>query len=166
MHPSELEVLASLASNKRVLEVGSFMGLSAWAMAITAKDVLCLDTFRAATDGQRQTEELTTLDAFKKATARFSNVQYLVMSSEQAHAHIPDVLKFDMIFIDAMHTYDGVKGDIERWWPRLVPGGIFAMHDYGHHDFPGVKQAADELLSGLATFNTEISLLWLSKALV
>ncbi len=163
LHPEELEKLSELATNREVLEVGSFRGLSAWGMAITAKSVLCVDTFEAATDGQRQTGGVTTLADFVRATARFANVSH-IRSTSQAAADLPETQRqFGMIFIDAMHTYEDVKGDIQRWYPRLESGGVFVMHDYGHEHFPGVKQAADELLGPVARFNTVISLMWLYK---
>lgn len=46
------------------------------------------------------------------------------------------------VFIDADHTYEACKEDIEAWWPHVAPGGVLIGHDY--HSFPGVKKAADE----------------------
>lgn len=48
-------------------------------------------------------------------------------------------LKF--CFIDANHTYEFVKQDIEAWRQKIIPGCILAGHDYG---WEGVKQAVDE----------------------
>lgn len=50
----------------------------------------------------------------------------------------------DMVFIDALHTYSGVKQDIKDWSPKVKKGGIISGHDYGYHRFPGVKKAVDE----------------------
>lgn len=144
MHPDELEKLAELAIDKDVLEVGSFKGLSAWAMAIAAKSVWSVDTHKANSAGQQQMEDHTTLAAFQRAISRFSHVRYLI--SDSATAALSDALPadFDMVFLDAMHTYEDVKGDIARWYPRVRPGGLMVFHDYGHDHFPGVKQAVDE----------------------
>lgn len=142
MHCNELEKLVELAAGKTVLEIGSFMGLTAWAMAHTAKTITCVDTFKAATNGQRQCDELTTLEDFKRAVCRFDNVSYYVGTSEEAAQRIAG--QVDIVLLDAMHTYEDVKADIERWWPHVLQGGIMAFHDYRHPDFPGVAQAVDE----------------------
>lgn len=44
---------------------------------------------------------------------------------------------FDFIYIDANHTYDGVKADLEAWWPKLKDGGMFCGDDYTHLVNPG-----------------------------
>jgi hypothetical protein len=44
------------------------------------------------------------------------------------------------VFIDADHTYEGVRSDLAAWGPRILPGGIFAGHDFTEQ-FPGVGQA-------------------------
>lgn len=157
LHPEELEKLAELATNRRVLEIGAFKGLSAWGMAITAKALTSVDTFRANSAGQTQMPHETTFEDYVHAVARFRNAGWHVGTSEEAARIIKD--KFDLIFLDAMHTYEDVKADIERWLPKLDTGGIFAFHDYGHADFPGVKQAVDERFGELP--NRVITLGWL-----
>lgn len=49
---------------------------------------------------------------------------------------------FDFVFIDADHSYGGVKADIEAWRPKIHPGGMLIGHDI---DWIGVKRAVDEL---------------------
>lgn len=55
----------------------------------------------------------------------------------------------DFVFIDANHSYEHVKADIEAWRPKVRVGGMLAGHDYGEPC--GVKQAVDELLGGTVT---------------
>lgn len=159
LHPEECQKLQYLATGRKVLEVGAYRGLSAWAMAQTAASVFSIDTFKAWSNGQTQAEELTTLDPYLKAISRFDNVEYYVGTSKAAAKVIKG--PFDMIFIDAMHTYEDVKADILRWYPHLKRGGIFAAHDYAHGDFPGVKQAWDEVLGEPP--NHLVTLAWMMK---
>ena len=59
----------------------------------------------------------------------------------------PDSL--DFVFIDADHSYEGCRGDIEAWKPKLRPGGLLCGHDYDNSEFPqwGVKRAVDEYVT-------------------
>jgi hypothetical protein len=52
---------------------------------------------------------------------------------------------FDIILIDADHSYESTKQDIELWRERLSPEGILVGHDYGTDQFPGVTKAVVEI---------------------
>jgi predicted O-methyltransferase YrrM len=52
-----------------------------------------------------------------------------------------------LLFIDADHSYEGARGDFLAWAPHLAPGAVVAFDDYGHEDWPGVKDAVDDLVS-------------------
>ena len=59
--------------------------------------------------------------------------------------------KFDYLFIDADHKYDGVKKDFEDWFLKLEKGGYVSLHDSamnrkGPQYWPGPSQLADELI--------------------
>lgn len=53
---------------------------------------------------------------------------------------------FDFIYIDANHSYEFIKEDIDYWYPKLKVGGIMSGHDYlvGNRGRDGVKIAVDE----------------------
>jgi hypothetical protein len=69
---------------------------------------------------------------------------------------------FDLIYIDADHTYEGVKKDLNDWYPKLKHCGIFCGHDYARkvHDTAkgkltfGVVEAVNEFvkLNNIKTF--------------
>lgn len=69
------------------------------------------------------------------------------MDSVRASIHFPDGF-FDWIYIDADHSYNGCRRDLETWYPKLKAGGIFCGHDYLDGLIPagdfGVKSAVDE----------------------
>lgn len=69
----------------------------------------------------------------------------LRMMSELAAKQVPDK-SLDFVFIDADHTYEGTKSDIELWLPKTRT--IIMGHDYdGRGDKIGrwgVKRAVDE----------------------
>lgn len=72
-------------------------------------------------------------------------VKVLRMESAKAATEFEDG-SVDFVFIDANHSYEHVKADIEAWRPKVRTGGLLSGHDYGEPC--GVKQAVDELLAG------------------
>ena len=41
-----------------------------------------------------------------------------------------DNCSLDFVFIDAHHTYESVKEDIDCWYPKIKIGGVLAGHDF------------------------------------
>lgn len=75
--------------------------------------------------------------------------------STEVAALYPNAI-FDLVYIDADHTYKCTKADNEAWWPKVKPGGHLTGHDYGFGENwnCGVKQAVDEFVEreGLTLF--------------
>ena len=67
--------------------------------------------------------------------------------SINASKYFPDEF-FDYVYIDADHSYSGVKEDILHWFPKVKKGGYLSGHDYRHRRLKwyGVKQAVTELI--------------------
>jgi MMP 1-O-methyltransferase len=72
-----------------------------------------------------------------------------------------------LLFIDGLHTYQGVASDISDWVPRVCRGGIVVFDDYFNEEPEvGVRRAVDELLgSGLVepAVHRAHSLAWITK---
>ena len=86
----------------------------------------------------------------------FHQVKLLRMTSKQASSLFKPGY-FDMVFIDADHTYEAVKQDFNLWKPRIRPGGILCGHDY--HTYDEVKKAIDEQPYDMTFFPDEA--IWL-----
>jgi len=69
-------------------------------------------------------------------------IQYWTVGSEEGSKLTPNNL--DIVFIDADHSYDAVRKDIDLWLPKIREGGILAGHDYIDYIEYGVKKAVDE----------------------
>lgn len=41
-----------------------------------------------------------------------------------------DNYHFDIVYMDAGHSYESVKEDLMAWYPKIKTGGIIAGHDY------------------------------------
>ena len=63
--------------------------------------------------------------------------------TDKAHKDIPDG-HLDFVFIDADHTYEGVKRDIELWEPKVHQNGLIIGHDL---NWGGVARAVGECFS-------------------
>ena len=84
--------------------------------------------------------------AFEMTKARFledPEVEIIQGKSTVEHNRFEDGT-FDFIYIDADHSYEAVKKDLENWFPKLKSGGVFAGHDYCEKAGFGVIKAVDE----------------------
>lgn len=52
-----------------------------------------------------------------------------------------------LLFVDGDHTKEGARQDIEGWAPHLAPGATIAVDDLDHPDWPGVREALEELVA-------------------
>lgn len=62
-------------------------------------------------------------------------------------ASIPWELPLDILYLDADHTYEGVKADYNNYAPHVRPGGFIIFDDYLQPGNPtnGVKKFVDSL---------------------
>jgi len=92
------------------------------------------------------------LNNYLYVVTRFSenyDVKIYRMDSVEATNHFPDEY-FDWIYIDADHSYEGCKRDLNAWYPKLKKGGMLCGHDFLDGEIPagvfGVKSAVEEFL--------------------
>ncbi|MDB5342078.1 MAG: hypothetical protein JWP89_455 [Schlesneria sp.] len=84
----------------------------------------------------------------RRVAAEFApRVQMLRLSSVDAAKCFPDEY-FDVVYLDASHSYEAVLADLTAWLPKIRKGGAFAGHDFldglrPEGDF-GVKKAVTE----------------------
>lgn len=147
LKPEEGRKLAELARGKRVLEVGSYLGLSTVCLARTAESVLAVDPH----DGRGTGLPQPTAGDFKR-NVEVHGVSSRVWTVEATFAeaieggHIDPGPRFDLIYIDGDHARESVEADIALALPLLAPGGVLAFHDYESDVDPGVTEAVDALI--------------------
>lgn len=150
MTETELRYLFEQASTRRmILEIGSWQGRSAKAMAMATPGVLfCCDDWRGeagtplprADLRQRFTEHL--LPELLRGACVHLEFGSVDLARHYAALHPP--MRFDMIFIDGSHDLESVKADVVHWLPLLMPDGLLCGHDWGIN---GVMPALQEVLS-------------------
>ena len=87
-------------------------------------------------DGMEKSKQIA------RSLLKSPKVVFLYKSSEEASKEIKDEA-LDIVFIDADHTYEGCKKDIECWYPKVRKRGIVCGHDY-KIGYMGVIKAVNE----------------------
>ena len=141
--------------NGTLVELGAWKGRSSAFLVVEAKNksqdiqIHIVDTWL----GSGEHAAGMTDGLYEKFIANMSplNGHYQAhrMTTDKAASLFEDS-SLDGVFIDADHTYEAVKKDIQNWLPKVRKGGILAGHDY-IHTWPGVVQAVNESVSGFIT---------------
>lgn len=86
---------------------------------------------------------------YKQVKEKFNenpNVIILKGFSYKMAECIPDD-SLGMVYIDGDHTYEGVRADIDSFWPKLVTKGILCLHDARNPSY-GVERAIWDFTKG------------------
>lgn len=140
---------------KRIAEIGVFRGENFKRMVEHGPELaVAVDLWRetgiVAQNDCGFTQE--TLDEMAREFAERFNGSWVKIHREDtvsAAGHYDDGF-FDIIYIDADHTYEGCKRDIEAWYPKVRKGGFLTGDDFSDSKAPntgvkfGVKQAVRE----------------------
>jgi predicted O-methyltransferase YrrM len=51
----------------------------------------------------------------------------------------------DLLYIDSSHERQPTIDEVHAWQPVLAPGAAIAFDDYDHPNYPGVREAVEEL---------------------
>lgn len=126
------------------VEAGSYLGASSLFIASALKArgkgslLYCVDTWLndAMSEGR-----MDTFAAFKSNTRNHASV------IRPLRGNSPDMATgfteaIDFLFIDSDHSYDGVKSEVDAWFPKLRPGATVVFHDIGWAE--GVQRVVRE----------------------
>jgi predicted O-methyltransferase YrrM len=137
-------------SNKTMIEIGSFVGESTVLFAQHFKEVIAIDPFLEGYDDMDPTSHSfdfkNVYETYLERTGDHKNIKTIVSTSTDALGQLKGNF-YDFIYIDGLHTYDGVKTDIINYLPLVKTGGIIGGHDYTDQipHLVGVKKAVDEI---------------------
>ncbi|MDH3232205.1 MAG: class I SAM-dependent methyltransferase [Alphaproteobacteria bacterium] len=165
-------ILKRVKPGQTVVEVGVFRGEMTELLALAGVNVIMVDDWlpghsqplRYRRTGDYHTKLGTPSINRARRQAKHIASQYaglvslLEMRSVDAARHTPD-RSIDLVFLDADHSYEGVKQDWHEWLPKVVPGGYIGGHDYGDKRF-GVKRAVDESLAFWHKLELDNNLTW------
>jgi len=131
-----------------VVEIGSYEGGSAVYLAkpMSLNDdrymLYCVDTFTGYVGNEKS------LPRFWKNIGRAGvNCRVLAIQNTSIDAAAQWTNgSIRVLFIDGLHTLEGVRSDFESWSSFVVEGGGIIFHDYDNQH-PAVKQYVDELIA-------------------
>ena len=139
----EAQALERMATGKElVMEIGSYMGRSAVAMAPVCDKLICIDHFHAKGNGQVYADDGSTFAEFNENTRHWRDkIEAHQMMSEEARKM--DWPELDLLFIDGGHDFETCLGDISltKW---VKDGGLVVFHD---KSFTGVKAAIEQKMT-------------------
>lgn len=129
-----LEVSESIP-NSVVVEVGCYRGATTQVIAQnTSRNVIAIDPY-IGYGGEKQDFKI-----FLEITKGQRNIIHKPCSSGEALENW-QYGSISFIFIDAVHDYLNTSFDIQNWLPKLVDGGILALHDTDQLCFAGTRKA-------------------------
>jgi predicted O-methyltransferase YrrM len=130
-----------------VIELGSYKGRSTGIFALAGRQVYAVDAWSSETC----CSDVEANDVFNsfKFNIREMGVGHLVNINRGMTHQIGR--RWDkecaILFIDAGHTYEEVRSDLNIWTPNLHPQGFLILHDVLGGAYWGVTRAAGELLT-------------------
>lgn len=144
------KVAKNLPSNATLVELGSYKGRSAVAVASILPEggtLYCVDHFQGSPEMTRWKIDCQDLLTEFSQNIKFFGVEdridVLVMTTTQAAKKF-EPESIDMILIDAGHDYNSVKADLLSWYPKLKPHGFLFCDDY-EPTWHGVVKAIEDV---------------------
>lgn len=144
------KIVESTPHGGSIVEVGAWKGASTSFLAVEAQkknmNIYVVDTWLGSNEHKqlKEVKENLLFDCFIdniRPVVRYVNI--IRLKSHLASRAFDDST-LDAVFIDAEHTYESTKLDIDCWLPKIKDGGILAGHDY-IEQFDGVIKAVSEL---------------------
>lgn len=149
--PFELDQLLQIAYHhqpKRILEVGAWQGGTLWHWLLLADHVTVIDDRATAAFAWRgwAANAGASIDLLH---GRSQDPDIVTRAAEYA--------PYDLLFIDADHTYEAVAADWANYSQLVAPGGIVAFHDILPRPGYGVFQVWTDIKSRPGTRTVEIT---------
>lgn len=152
LNPKEARRLYRLASECKgrgaIVEIGSWKGKSTICLArgsLTGgkAKIHAIDPHTGSPEHSKQFGAVWTFDEFRRNITAAGMDDMVI-----PHVDFSDAVarKFnepvELIFIDGLHEYEGVKTDFDSWYPKVLEHGTIAFHDTT--GWPGVLRVVCE----------------------
>jgi len=129
----------SLPQNGVIVEIGSFMGLSAIVMGCGLRDsgnystrIYCVDSWDSRYLEKVEVSDTRELyDIFMENVVRAGLQSFICPIRKRSMEAVADfaVHSVDLLFIDGDHSFESCYADLTSWYQKVRPGGIIVGHD-------------------------------------
>jgi predicted O-methyltransferase YrrM len=157
----ELAYLYDICTDKDVLELGSMVGMSSYVIASVAKSLSCVDIWsdtqeHLVHDPGQANIYASLVAGLPNMFASFTDNCKEFIESKKIKMYRGNTLKlakkfsdntFDVVFIDADHSYIGVCNDFKLYHTKVKQDGLIVFHDYGDEMWTGIKRFCDEMVA-------------------
>ena len=166
----DLAKLFNTLGYKTGVEIGVSKGLHAKQLCKTIEDLklFLVDPWAGYDTPQVSDEQANArYKACRKRLVPY-DVEYFRKTSMEAIESFNDN-SLDFVYIDGLHTFDGVMSDLIFWSPKVRSGGIVAGHDYLEFPNGGIIPAVRAYVAGhgihewYVTRDKDPSFFWVKK---
>lgn len=118
-----------------IVEIGSWKGRSTTCLGIGSQSgknakVYAIDPHIGSSEHQRKLGKVDTFKDFLKNMNRYGVSECVEPIRDNSLSVAKNFTRgVGFIFIDGAHEYGAVRSDFESWFPKVVPGGVVALHD-------------------------------------
>ena len=153
-----LEELINKNNYTSFAEIGVWKGNTSRYLLNNCKltSVTCVDNYKHNSDMMNHINK-DMIEEVKSSVSDLMNnpkVRFIQEDSVKASESVKDN-SIDLIYIDADHSYETVKKDIEAWLPKLKAGGMITGHDCGFQSL-GVALAVTEKFKEIILFSNGV----------
>jgi hypothetical protein len=152
----------------KMIEIGAYMGESTMMIACTGlfKTTYVIEPHKGEEEFNKEMEYDWDVvkDEYIKNTRYFDNITLISDYSYNVVDRFEDK-SIDFIYIDANHSYEDVKRDLELYYPKLKSDGVIGGHDFNDR-WPGVKKAVTEVIGIPVQLFEDDSWIYYSKKLI
>lgn len=135
----------------KVLEIGSYRGESSeiFLKNINVSVLTCVDSWTNGYDDSDVASYITPMSVIEnefdvRLSPYFDRLIKIKGRSSDVHNTVED--SYDLVYIDADHTYEGCLADISNYKDKVVAGGFLCGHDYGH---PSIIKAIEDSIGSV-----------------
>lgn len=119
---------------------GSF-AMECFFMKETLKNAVEVDNLAYGSQiGQNEIEILSMIENVRPFMGKDCNIQFYKDTTDEYFKQLSKTAKFDVIFIDADHSYEGAKKDYDNSLKHLSKEGLIIFHDINSEACPGIQR--------------------------